>query len=144
MLLVGESIRLSVTITNHSSSPRILKEHLNAQLKDYDSNPNITFWNMCKKVTIQPYEGEKLIPRRYWFTDNVYTICTVSGTVVGFLHLIVMVKANTVEYMFIFTHFFLSVNSFDTPPRHPSLWIRISSGRWWHCEHGGGDKGHKY
>ncbi|XP_053173330.1 protein-glutamine gamma-glutamyltransferase 5-like [Scomber japonicus] len=56
VLLVGESISVRVTITNHSSSPRILIEHLNTQLKEYNSNPEKSFWKIQKQVHIQPYK----------------------------------------------------------------------------------------
>uniref|UniRef100_A0A8C6UTV3 protein-glutamine gamma-glutamyltransferase n=1 Tax=Neogobius melanostomus TaxID=47308 RepID=A0A8C6UTV3_9GOBI len=39
---MGDSICLCVTISNHSSHPRFLTEHLNAQLKHYNSCPTRT------------------------------------------------------------------------------------------------------
>ncbi|XP_049438018.1 protein-glutamine gamma-glutamyltransferase 5-like isoform X3 [Epinephelus fuscoguttatus] len=53
---VGESIAMRVTVTNLSSSPRILMEHLNAQVKEYNSNPQESFWKTHKEVRIQPGE----------------------------------------------------------------------------------------
>ncbi|XP_076597691.1 protein-glutamine gamma-glutamyltransferase 2-like [Chaetodon auriga] len=51
---VGDSIIICVTVTNQSSSPRVLMEHLNAQLKEYNSSPQETFWKRDKEVHIQP------------------------------------------------------------------------------------------
>jgi len=56
---VGENITMCVTVTNQSSSPRILMEHLNAQVKEYNSNPQESFWKTHKEVRIQPGEGEE-------------------------------------------------------------------------------------
>ncbi|KAM6930115.1 protein-glutamine gamma-glutamyltransferase 5-like [Lycodopsis pacificus] len=53
---VGESISMCVTVTNQSSSPRLLNEHLNAQLKEFNSNPEQSFWKSHKEVRIQPGE----------------------------------------------------------------------------------------
>ncbi|XP_074499061.1 protein-glutamine gamma-glutamyltransferase 5-like isoform X2 [Sebastes fasciatus] len=54
--ILGESIVMSVTVTNQSSSPRVLMEHLNAQLKGYSSNPEESFWKTHKEVRIEPGE----------------------------------------------------------------------------------------
>ncbi|XP_068454210.1 protein-glutamine gamma-glutamyltransferase 2-like [Clinocottus analis] len=51
---LGENISVCVTVTNRRSSPRLLMEHLNAQLKDFDSNPQRSFWKAQKEVRIQP------------------------------------------------------------------------------------------
>lgn len=56
---VGDSITMCVMVTNQSSSPRVLMEHLNAQLKEYNSSPQGTFWKTRKKLYMQPGEGEK-------------------------------------------------------------------------------------
>ncbi|KAF1390836.1 hypothetical protein PFLUV_G00062180 [Perca fluviatilis] len=53
---VGESIVMCVTVKNQSSSPRVLMEHLNAQLKEYNSNPQESFWRARNEVHIQPGE----------------------------------------------------------------------------------------
>lgn len=54
---VGDSIMMCVTITNQSSSPRVLMEHLDAQLKEYNSSPQESFWKTHNEVHIQPGEG---------------------------------------------------------------------------------------
>lgn len=54
---VGDSIVMYVTVTNQSNTPRVLMEHLDAQLKKYDSNPQDSFWKTHKQVHIQPGEG---------------------------------------------------------------------------------------
>ncbi|XP_078110502.1 protein-glutamine gamma-glutamyltransferase 5-like isoform X2 [Sander vitreus] len=56
---VGKSIAMCVTVKNQSSRPRVLLEHLNAQLKEYNSNPQESFWNTSNEVHIQP--GEVLL-----------------------------------------------------------------------------------
>ncbi|XP_071331573.1 protein-glutamine gamma-glutamyltransferase E-like isoform X2 [Trachinotus anak] len=57
---VGESIPMCVTVTNQSSNPRVLMENLNAQIKEYNRNPQESFWKMQKEVHIKPHEVLKL------------------------------------------------------------------------------------
>ncbi|KAM7410878.1 hypothetical protein PAMA_021037 [Pampus argenteus] len=52
---VGENINMYVMVTNQSNSLRVLMQHLNVQLKEYDSNPQQSFWKARRKVHIQPY-----------------------------------------------------------------------------------------
>ncbi|KAM6924926.1 protein-glutamine gamma-glutamyltransferase 2-like [Xenentodon cancila] len=54
--LLGQSICLCVTITNQLSSPRALIAYVNAQMKEYNSNPQESFWKTHKEVHIQPHE----------------------------------------------------------------------------------------
>lgn len=56
---VGSSIRMYVTVKNQSSNPRVLMEHLNAQMKEYNSGPKESFWKIHKEVHIQPHEGKE-------------------------------------------------------------------------------------
>ncbi|XP_054464590.1 protein-glutamine gamma-glutamyltransferase 5-like [Anoplopoma fimbria] len=53
---VGKNISMCVTVKNQSGSPRFLMEHLNAQQKDFSSNPEQSFWETHKEVCIQPGE----------------------------------------------------------------------------------------
>uniref|UniRef100_A0A673BMF9 protein-glutamine gamma-glutamyltransferase n=1 Tax=Sphaeramia orbicularis TaxID=375764 RepID=A0A673BMF9_9TELE len=53
---VGDSICVCVTVRSWSSSRRVLMEHVNAQLKQYDSSPRQSFWRTHKQVHIQPGE----------------------------------------------------------------------------------------
>ncbi|TNN52564.1 Protein-glutamine gamma-glutamyltransferase 2 [Liparis tanakae] len=53
---VGGSISVRVTVTNQSSRPRLLMEHLDAQLKDFNSNPERSFWKAQQEVYILPGE----------------------------------------------------------------------------------------
>ncbi|KAM9855182.1 LOW QUALITY PROTEIN: protein-glutamine gamma-glutamyltransferase 2-like [Aulostomus maculatus] len=53
---VGKSINVCVTVTNQSSSSRVLMEHVNAQVKEYNHNPQRSFWKIHKKLQIQPHE----------------------------------------------------------------------------------------
>lgn len=54
---VGDNIKMCVTVTNRLSSPRSLIEHMDAQLKVYNENPEPSFWKTQKEVHIQPSEG---------------------------------------------------------------------------------------
>lgn len=54
---VGDSIKICVVVTNRSRSPRVLVEHVNAQLKEYNKNPQESFWKTQKRVHIKPDEG---------------------------------------------------------------------------------------
>lgn len=56
---MGESVNMCVTVTNLSSSPRMVMEHLDAQRKKYNSNPRESFWKKHNQVHIQPGEGEQ-------------------------------------------------------------------------------------
>ncbi|XP_011619994.2 protein-glutamine gamma-glutamyltransferase 5-like isoform X2 [Takifugu rubripes] len=51
---LGDSITMCVTLTNQSGGPRILQEHVDAQLKEYNSNPQQSFWRAHKEVHVQP------------------------------------------------------------------------------------------
>ncbi|KAM8864048.1 protein-glutamine gamma-glutamyltransferase 5-like isoform 1-T1 [Spinachia spinachia] len=53
---VGENISMRVTVTNRSTSPRLLMEHLSAQLKAFNSNPGRSFWKSHQEVRLQPGE----------------------------------------------------------------------------------------
>ncbi|XP_068163025.1 protein-glutamine gamma-glutamyltransferase 2-like isoform X2 [Antennarius striatus] len=57
---VGDSIIICVTVANKSSRPRVLVEHLDAQLKEYNRNPRESFWRTHKLVHIQAGEVLKL------------------------------------------------------------------------------------
>ncbi|KAM8754192.1 protein-glutamine gamma-glutamyltransferase E-like [Acanthopagrus schlegelii] len=57
---VGEDIAICVTVTNRSGSPRDLRVHLDAQLKDYNSGAQQSFWKEQKEVHIQPDDVLKL------------------------------------------------------------------------------------
>ncbi|XP_054655733.1 protein-glutamine gamma-glutamyltransferase 5-like isoform X2 [Dunckerocampus dactyliophorus] len=52
----GKSINLTVTITNKSDFKRVLMEHLNAQLKEFNSSPQRSFWKSHKEVSLLPFE----------------------------------------------------------------------------------------
>lgn len=54
---LGDSIKMCVTLTNQSGGPRILQEHVDAQLKEYNSNPQQSFWRAHKEVQVQPGQG---------------------------------------------------------------------------------------
>ncbi|XP_061825829.2 protein-glutamine gamma-glutamyltransferase 5-like [Nerophis lumbriciformis] len=52
----GESIDLTVTLTNKLAHHRVLLEHLNAQLKEFNRSPQKSFWKSHKEVTVPPFE----------------------------------------------------------------------------------------
>ncbi|MEQ2164643.1 hypothetical protein GOODEAATRI_008801, partial [Goodea atripinnis] len=51
--ILGKSIRLCVKVTNRSNQARTLRENVSAQLKEYNSNPEKSFWKAQKEVHIQ-------------------------------------------------------------------------------------------
>ncbi|XP_061657142.1 protein-glutamine gamma-glutamyltransferase 5-like isoform X2 [Syngnathoides biaculeatus] len=53
---VGKSINLTVTVTNPSNGKRVLREHLNAQLKEFNCCPEKNFWESHQEVFIQPFQ----------------------------------------------------------------------------------------
>nr|XP_057940072.1 protein-glutamine gamma-glutamyltransferase 5-like [Doryrhamphus excisus] len=55
----GKSINLTVTITNKSDRKRVLMEHLNAQVKEFNSSPQSSFWKSHKEVSLLPFEVSK-------------------------------------------------------------------------------------
>ncbi|KAM6981908.1 protein-glutamine gamma-glutamyltransferase 2-like [Tautogolabrus adspersus] len=57
---VGDSIIMCVTLTNQSSSPRVVMQYLNAQVKEFNSSPQGSFWKTHKKVHIKAGEVLKL------------------------------------------------------------------------------------
>ncbi|XP_061908612.1 protein-glutamine gamma-glutamyltransferase 5-like isoform X2 [Entelurus aequoreus] len=52
----GESIDLTVTLTNKLARHRVLVEHLNAQLKEFNCSPQKSFWKSHKEVSVPPFE----------------------------------------------------------------------------------------
>ncbi|XP_051997356.1 protein-glutamine gamma-glutamyltransferase 5-like [Xyrauchen texanus] len=54
--VMGENISFSVIITNKETVPKILKEHVNAQSKEYNCNPVATFWEDHSDLRIGPNE----------------------------------------------------------------------------------------
>uniref|UniRef100_A0A3B4Y6T0 Protein-glutamine gamma-glutamyltransferase 5-like n=1 Tax=Seriola lalandi dorsalis TaxID=1841481 RepID=A0A3B4Y6T0_SERLL len=58
--IMGESIRVSVTVTNQTSNPRVLMEYLNAQIKEYNSHAQESFWKTQKEVHLNPHDVLKL------------------------------------------------------------------------------------
>uniref|UniRef100_A0A3B4UN21 Protein-glutamine gamma-glutamyltransferase 2-like n=1 Tax=Seriola dumerili TaxID=41447 RepID=A0A3B4UN21_SERDU len=58
--IMGESIRVCVTVTNQTSNPRVLMEYLNAQIKEYNSHAHESFWKTHKEVHLMPHDVLKL------------------------------------------------------------------------------------
>lgn len=57
---MGESIRMCVTVTNNTGSSRVLKEYLNAQVKEYNSHTKEAFWKTEREVHIEPHESKEV------------------------------------------------------------------------------------
>ncbi|XP_057194390.1 protein-glutamine gamma-glutamyltransferase 5-like isoform X2 [Triplophysa rosa] len=54
--VIGENILFNVTITNNESTHKELKAHVNAQNKEYNSNPTNTFWEAHNDLKLAPNE----------------------------------------------------------------------------------------
>lgn len=52
--VLGENICFSVTVTNHSSVSKTLREYVNAQPKHYDHSPLDTFWEAENIIQLAP------------------------------------------------------------------------------------------
>ncbi|XP_061528444.1 protein-glutamine gamma-glutamyltransferase 5-like isoform X2 [Phycodurus eques] len=66
---LGKGIDLTVTVTNPSNSTRVLREHLNAQLKEFNSSPEKSFWKSHQEVSIQPFQ---VLTRRHSIAPSEY------------------------------------------------------------------------
>ncbi|XP_037540307.1 protein-glutamine gamma-glutamyltransferase 5 [Nematolebias whitei] len=55
--LLGANIDVCVKVTNHSSRPRDLMEHVNAQQKEYNRDPQQSFWRAQREVHIQTHQA---------------------------------------------------------------------------------------
>lgn len=55
MPVVGENICFSVTVTNHDSIQKRVREYANAQAKRYDTIPSDTFWEADNFIELSPY-----------------------------------------------------------------------------------------
>ncbi|KAG8002897.1 Protein-glutamine gamma-glutamyltransferase 2 [Nibea albiflora] len=66
---VGEEIALCVTVTNNSSGSRVLMEHLSAQVKEFNSSPQESFWTSHKEVHVNPGQAltlqHTILPSQY-------------------------------------------------------------------------------
>lgn len=56
-----DGIGVCVVVRNESTSPRLLVEHVNAQLKKYNSAVEDCFWKMQQKVQIEAGEGREFV-----------------------------------------------------------------------------------
>ncbi|XP_056606610.1 protein-glutamine gamma-glutamyltransferase 5-like isoform X2 [Triplophysa dalaica] len=56
--VVGENIIFNVTVTNNESTHKELKAHVNAQNKEYNSNPTTTFWEAHNDLKLAPNETQ--------------------------------------------------------------------------------------
>lgn len=58
--VAGENITFTVMVTNMDSIPKVLREHVNAQTKEYNRCPSDTFWEVHNVIRIAPHEGRNL------------------------------------------------------------------------------------
>lgn len=52
--VVGENISFAVTVTNHGSVLKTVREYVNAQAKHYDCSPSDTFWEADNIIQLAP------------------------------------------------------------------------------------------
>lgn len=55
--VAGENISFSVTVTNKANFTRIVGEHVNAQVKEYNRSPVETIWEASQRLKLGPREG---------------------------------------------------------------------------------------
>lgn len=113
MPALGEDIRMTVTVSNRSGSPRALLEHISAQLKEYDNSPLKSFWVFHGEVLIPPFEGDRVRRPSGSFHQR---------------------RADCVLYL---------LCSLETPSLHFLLGLFLHRGGGGLCEFGGGDEGHE-
>ncbi|XP_041654555.1 protein-glutamine gamma-glutamyltransferase 2-like [Cheilinus undulatus] len=77
---VGDSITLTVTIKSHLHGPRVLMEHVNAQLKEFNSGPQQSFWKTSKKVHMKAGEDLKL---SHVIPPSTYEACLAGDDIVN-------------------------------------------------------------
>lgn len=53
--VMGKSICLTVTITNKANVRRLLTEHVDAQVKEYNGSPLETFWGATERLQVEPH-----------------------------------------------------------------------------------------
>uniref|UniRef100_A0A3P9LRN2 Transglutaminase-like domain-containing protein n=1 Tax=Oryzias latipes TaxID=8090 RepID=A0A3P9LRN2_ORYLA len=114
MPALGEDIRMTVTVSNRSGSPRALLEHISAQLKEYDSSPLKSFWVFHGEVLIPPFEALRL---HHFISYSDY-----SSTVAGedFVNLAVVMKDMRTKERF------LAAQEFSI--RAPQITIEVEGG----------------
>uniref|UniRef100_A0A4W5MCN9 Uncharacterized protein n=1 Tax=Hucho hucho TaxID=62062 RepID=A0A4W5MCN9_9TELE len=47
-------------VTNMDSIPKVLREHVNAQTKEYNNSPSDTFWEVHNVIRIAPHEAKAI------------------------------------------------------------------------------------
>ncbi|XP_041654421.1 protein-glutamine gamma-glutamyltransferase 2-like isoform X2 [Cheilinus undulatus] len=77
---VGDGITLTVTITSHFYAPRVLIEHVNAQLKEFNSGPQQSFWKTSKKVHMETGGDLKL---SHVIPPSTYEACLAGDDIVN-------------------------------------------------------------
>ncbi|XP_041743133.1 LOW QUALITY PROTEIN: protein-glutamine gamma-glutamyltransferase 5 [Coregonus clupeaformis] len=56
----GENISFTVMVTNMESVPKVLREHVNAQTKEYNHSPSDAFWEAHNIIRIAPHEAKAI------------------------------------------------------------------------------------
>uniref|UniRef100_A0AAY4ESZ8 protein-glutamine gamma-glutamyltransferase n=1 Tax=Denticeps clupeoides TaxID=299321 RepID=A0AAY4ESZ8_9TELE len=78
--VAGESITFTITVTNQDSCMKTLKEHVNAQAKQYHSSPMHTIWDEHRIVTIAPCQTVEIphsIPRQALLCEDLINLAVV-------------------------------------------------------------------
>ncbi|MCJ8729533.1 hypothetical protein PDJAM_G00107410 [Pangasius djambal] len=66
--VVGENISFSVTVTNHGSVVKTVREYVNAQAKSYDHSPSDTFWEADNIIQLAP-NGSKVLQHQISYSQ---------------------------------------------------------------------------
>lgn len=56
--VAGLPVAFTVTVTNMDAVAKVIKEHLNAQAKQYNNSPSDTFWEAHSIMNLAPLEGK--------------------------------------------------------------------------------------
>lgn len=56
--MAGDDICFTVMVANQGNTMKTLREHVNAQVKEYSNSPGDTFWEEHKVVQISPHQSK--------------------------------------------------------------------------------------
>lgn len=73
--VAGEPISFSVKVVNKHSVAKMMKVHLNAQAKEYNSSPSDTFWEAHGVTQLAPMEGKKNFSLSYRLKVSLLRDC---------------------------------------------------------------------
>lgn len=77
--VAGTVIRVSLKVINRQRVAKVMKVHVNAQIKEYNSSPAETFWENHSTVQLGPLEGRPLFlyRRAVAFEESIWKDCNV-------------------------------------------------------------------